>query len=95
MWNEIRRRSIWLYYIRMICIPCSIPKSKSPRASPNSARRSPLDYEGKSIVLVGVLNGAVIFLADLMRQITIPVSMDLVAISSYGSYPAPAAWCAL
>lgn len=44
------------------------------------------DYEGKSIVLVGVLNGAVTFLADLMRQITIPVSMDLVAISSYGSY---------
>jgi len=44
------------------------------------------EYEGKSIVLVGVLNGAVIFLADLMRQITIPVAMDLVAISSYGSY---------
>ncbi len=44
------------------------------------------EYEGKSIVLVGVLNGAVVFLADLMRQITIPVAMDLVAISSYGSY---------
>ena len=44
------------------------------------------DYEGKSIVLVGVLNGAVVFLADLMRQITIPVSIDMVAISSYGSY---------
>ena len=44
------------------------------------------DYEGKSIVLVGVLNGAVVFLADLMRHITVPVAMDLVAISSYGSY---------
>jgi hypoxanthine phosphoribosyltransferase len=44
------------------------------------------DYEGKSVVLVGVLNGAVTFLADLMRQINVPVSMDLVAISSYGSY---------
>jgi hypoxanthine phosphoribosyltransferase len=44
------------------------------------------DYEGKSLVLVGVLNGAVFFLSDLMRQITVPVSMDLVAISSYGSY---------
>ncbi|HEY3417175.1 MAG TPA: hypoxanthine phosphoribosyltransferase [Armatimonadota bacterium] len=44
------------------------------------------DYEGKAIVLVGVLNGAVVFLSDLMRQITVPVSMDLVAISSYGSY---------
>lgn len=44
------------------------------------------DYEGKEIVLVGVLNGAVIFLADLVRHITIPVMLDLVAISSYGSY---------
>jgi len=44
------------------------------------------DYDGKSIVLVGVLNGAVVFLADLMREIRIPVSIDLVAISSYGSY---------
>lgn len=44
------------------------------------------DYEGKSVVLVGVLNGAVIFLADLARHISIPVSLDLVAISSYGSY---------
>lgn len=43
------------------------------------------DYEGKSIVLVGVLNGAVVFLSDLMRHIAVPVSMDLVAISSYGS----------
>lgn len=44
------------------------------------------DYEGKEIVLVGVLNGAVIFLADLVRQISVPLSIDLVAISSYGSY---------
>jgi hypoxanthine phosphoribosyltransferase len=44
------------------------------------------DYEGKAVSLVGVLNGAVMFLADLMRQISIPVSMDVVAISSYGSY---------
>jgi len=44
------------------------------------------DYEGKSIVLVGVLNGAVSFLADLMREITVPVTIDFVAISSYGSY---------
>jgi len=44
------------------------------------------DYEGKEIVLVGVLNGAVSFLADLMRKITVPTSIDFVAISSYGSY---------
>jgi hypoxanthine phosphoribosyltransferase len=44
------------------------------------------DYEGKDLTLVGVLNGAVFFLADLMRSIAMPISMDLVAISSYGSY---------
>lgn len=44
------------------------------------------DYDGKEIVLIGVLNGAVIFLADLVRSISVPLSIDLVAISSYGSY---------
>jgi hypoxanthine phosphoribosyltransferase len=42
------------------------------------------DYEGKDLVLVGVLKGGFVFLADLMREITIPVDMDLIAVSSYG-----------
>jgi hypoxanthine phosphoribosyltransferase len=42
------------------------------------------DYEGKELVLIGVLKGAVIFLSDLVRQITIPVVYDFVAIESYG-----------
>jgi hypoxanthine phosphoribosyltransferase len=44
------------------------------------------DYAGKEVVLVGVLNGAMVFMADLMRSINVPLYMDLVAISSYGSY---------
>jgi hypoxanthine phosphoribosyltransferase len=43
------------------------------------------DYQGKELVLVAVLKGASIFLADLVREITIPVSFDFVAISSYGA----------
>ncbi|MEI6914511.1 MAG: hypoxanthine phosphoribosyltransferase [Armatimonadota bacterium] len=43
------------------------------------------DYDGKDLVLVGVLKGATIFLSDLVRHITIPVSYDFVAISSYGA----------
>jgi len=43
------------------------------------------DYAGKELVLVGVLKGGFIFLADLMREITIPVDMDLIAVSSYGA----------
>ena len=43
------------------------------------------DYQGKELLLVCVLKGAVIFLSDLMRQITIPVSIDFMAVSSYGA----------
>ena len=43
------------------------------------------DYAGKDPVLIGVLKGAVIFLADLMRRMTIPVAVDFVHASSYGN----------
>ncbi len=42
------------------------------------------DYQGMDLVLVSVLKGAVIFLSDLLRNITIPVTIDFMAISSYG-----------
>ena len=43
------------------------------------------DYEGKDLVMIGVLRGAVLFLADLMRCLTIPCEVDFMAVSSYGS----------
>ena len=43
------------------------------------------EYEGRDLIMVGVLKGAVIFLADLMRQITVPCELDFMAVSSYGS----------
>lgn len=43
------------------------------------------DYEGKNLVLVSVLKGSVVFMADLMRAITIPCSIDFMAVSSYGA----------
>jgi hypoxanthine phosphoribosyltransferase len=42
------------------------------------------DYEGKDLYIVGVLNGATLFLADLVRQIPIPLTFDFVSVSSYG-----------
>ena len=42
------------------------------------------DYVGKDLLLVGVLKGAVFFMADLMRSLTIPCEVDFMAISSYG-----------
>ena len=43
------------------------------------------DYRGRDLLLVGVLKGAVFFMADLMRQIDIPCEVDFMAISSYGA----------
>lgn len=43
------------------------------------------DYKGKDLVLVGILRGALVFLSDLSRSITIPHSFDMVGASSYGT----------
>src|SRR3954447_4476464 len=43
------------------------------------------DYEGRDLLLVGVLKGAVFFMADLMRHISVPCEVDFMAISSYGA----------
>jgi len=43
------------------------------------------DYKGRDLVLAGILKGAFIFLADLMRHITVPAEVDFMAVSSYGS----------
>src|SRR5437660_4843891 len=43
------------------------------------------DYADRSLMLVGVLKGAVFFLSDLMRFIEIPVEVDFMAVASYGS----------
>ena len=43
------------------------------------------DYAGQDLVLVCILRGGVIFLTDLMRHITVPHTIDFMAVSSYGS----------
>src|SRR3954470_13123726 len=43
------------------------------------------DYAGRDLLLIGVLKGAVFFLADLMRQIDVPCAGAFMAVSSYGS----------
>ncbi len=43
------------------------------------------DYAGRDLVMIGVLKGAVLFLADLMRELEVPCEVDFMAVSSYGS----------
>lgn len=42
------------------------------------------DYRGRELVLIGVANGALIFLSDLMRAISVPVRIDLIRVKTYG-----------
>ena len=43
------------------------------------------DYRGKELLMISVLKGSVVFMADLMRAISIPVRIDFMSVSSYGS----------
>lgn len=43
------------------------------------------DYEGESLLVVGILKGAFIFMADLVRQIKLPLQLDFIDVSSYGN----------
>ncbi len=43
------------------------------------------DYEGKDLLIVGILKGSVIFTSDLVKHIKIPCSLDFMAVSSYGN----------
>ena len=49
------------------------------------ARRIEADYEGEEVLLVGVLRGAVMVMADLARELKLRIEMDWMAVSSYGS----------
>ncbi|OGB90367.1 hypoxanthine phosphoribosyltransferase [candidate division WOR-1 bacterium RIFCSPHIGHO2_01_FULL_53_15] len=62
-----------------------IPGSRLKKMIALLARRISKDYKGKDLVLIGVLKGAFVFLSDLMRELTIPVSLDFIQLSSYGA----------
>jgi hypoxanthine phosphoribosyltransferase len=49
------------------------------------ARQISKDYAGKDLCIIGVLNGVFIFLADLVRELTISVQIDFIRLASYGS----------
>lgn len=49
------------------------------------ANRITKDFEGESVVLIGVLKGATIFLSDLAREIKLDATFDFIAVSSYGN----------
>jgi hypoxanthine phosphoribosyltransferase len=48
------------------------------------------DFAGQSIILLGVLKGAAIFLSDLARHVNLDATFDFIGVSSYGNRPSPA-----
>ncbi len=54
------------------------------------APRSPAIFPAKTVILVGVLKGAAIFLSDLARQVQLDATFDFIGVSSYGNRPSPA-----
>jgi hypoxanthine phosphoribosyltransferase len=61
-----------------------IPEDRIERKVAELAARVEKDYRGKPLLVVGVLKGAWVFLADLVRRIPYPVEVDFLKVSSYG-----------
>lgn len=60
-----------------------IPEDKIKQKVAELGKIISKDYENKDLLLVGILKGSVVFLSDLMREISIPVSIDFMTVSSY------------
>jgi hypoxanthine phosphoribosyltransferase len=62
-----------------------VPRDDLRRRVSELAAEVSSDYEGRDLVLVAILKGAVPFLADLMKELSIACELDFMAVSSYGS----------
>jgi hypoxanthine phosphoribosyltransferase len=62
-----------------------IPREEIQKKTEELAKRISKDYEGKDLLLVGVLKGGFMFLSDLCRALDIDVSVDFISVSSYGN----------
>ncbi len=62
-----------------------IPEPQIARRVKSVAREIGRDFRGRELVVVAVLNGTVLFLADLVRHLNLPLRLDFVGVSSYGA----------
>lgn len=62
-----------------------IPRTELDAMCRRLGQQISADYAGKEIILIAVLKGAYVFLADLARYITVPVRIDFMSMSSYGN----------
>ena len=62
-----------------------IPEEEVEKRICEIAAQISKDYEGKSVHLICILKGSVMFMSELAKRITVPVTMDFMSCSSYGS----------
>jgi len=62
-----------------------IPEDVLQERVADLARQISTDYEGRQVLVIGVLKGALPFIADLVRRLTVPCHLDFMAVSSYGA----------
>ena len=71
-----------------------VPSSEIQEKVREIAERINEVYRAQKLLLVGVLRGAVVFLSDLMQHLHLPCEIDFMEVSSYGTAPRAAGWCA-
>lgn len=91
MWNPIWLKNIvfrlpgicpaWSDNIRSVLFTDTEIQSQVQKLAQQICR----DYQGRRVICVGLLNGALVFLADLLRHFTIPYKVDFMVVSSYGA----------
>jgi hypoxanthine phosphoribosyltransferase len=68
-----------------------IPEDRIARRVAQLARRIERDFAGRDLVIVALLNGTIVFLADLIRHLSLPLRLDFIGLSSYGDRTKPGA----
>lgn len=70
-------------------IPCAVSQDELAARVRELARQISVEYRDRHLLMIGVLKGAWVFLADLLRELTVPVHCDFVRLFSYGSRMVP------
>src|SRR5277367_4216965 len=73
----------------MIDLKVLIPRQDIAKRVAELGAQITKDFAGQSVIFVGVLKGAAIFLSDLTRQVDLDSTFDFIAVSSYGNRPSP------
>jgi hypoxanthine phosphoribosyltransferase len=78
-----------IYYVRVSELKILLTREQIAQRIAELGKQITRDFAGESVILVGVLKGAAIFLGDLARQIQLDATFDFIGVSSYGNRPSP------